>query len=364
MILKRLLRIPALCGMLCILFITILLCGTLTEAEGLPACGVVCGSDPLAAKIADRLSADGFVAYADANALRTGIRRGEVSMGLILPDNLTDRLARGRVSKLIRFLEAPDAVLQSLYRYRAAAYVLEAYAPYLTRDLLQDAGVDCSLEEMQAAIDRYLANEVEFAFTYETVSGEPILSESIAAAWTKGAVALLLFFALPLFAVPFSKAQLTLIARRIGSRNTCRAYALPQMLGTLFLFAATAVAALALSDVLFASGASAYIGAAAVYAVFLWSLGVFAAALLGDTAALRLPLILLTLLSLGFCPVLADLPALLGIPAWPRLLLPPTFFYTARTHPLPCTVCALVLAACALALYRYAAARRPIDSRH
>ena len=43
MMLKRLLRIPALLCMLALLFTAILLAGSLTDAVGIPACGVVCG---------------------------------------------------------------------------------------------------------------------------------------------------------------------------------------------------------------------------------------------------------------------------------------------------------------------------------
>lgn len=351
MMLKRLLRMPTLLGMLALLFAAILLSGMLTDTDGIPACGVVCGDDPIASQLGERLVADGLILYENEAALRDGIRRGEVSMGMLLPNDLTSRLARGSVSGLIPFLESPSAVLRPLYRYRAAAYLMEAYAPYLTSDLLQNAGVDCTPAQMQAAIDRYLANETAFTFTFTTVAGEAVTAESFAAKWTKGAVALLLFFALPLIAVPYSERQFAPILRRIGSIAALRAYALPQILWVLLLSVTVSAAALLLSDLLFASGASAYIPASVIYTVFLAAIGVLATALLGDTAPLRVPLIVLTLLSIGFCPILADLPTLLGIPAWPRLLLPPMFFYTALTHPLPATLAACTLYAAALAVY-------------
>lgn len=351
MMLKRLLRIPALLCMLALLFTAILLAGSLTDAVGIPACGVVCGDDPIAASLTERLVADGLILYESEAALREGLRRGEVAMGMLLPDGLTDRLARGKTSSLITFLESPSAILQPLYRYRAAAYLMEAYAPYLTSELLDDAGVSCSPADMQAAIDRYLAEETAFSFTFTTVAGAAVQVEPFAKTWTRGAVALLLFFALPLFAVPYTKRQFAPLCRRIGGKAACRAYALPQMLWVLLLFCAATASALLLSDTLFASGAAAYIGAACIYAVFLAALGVLAAALLGDTAPLRVPLLLLTLLSIGFCPILADLPTLLGIPAWPRLLLPPMFFYAAQAHPVPAAVVAVTLYAAALAVY-------------
>lgn len=351
MMLKRLLRNPALLCMLALLFTAILLAGSLTDAVGIPACGVVCGDDPIAASLTERLVADGLILYESEAALREGLRRGEVAMGMLLPDGLTDRLARGKTSSLITFLESPSAILQPLYRYRAAAYLMEAYAPYLTSELLDDANVLCTPEEMQAAIDRYLANETAFAFQFTTVSGEAIHADSFAEKWTKGAVALLLFFALPLFAVPYTERQFAPIVRRIGGKAACRVYALPQILLVLCLFALTAAAALWLSELLFASGASVYVLSTVVYTIFLAALGVLATALFGDTAVLRIPLILLTLLSLGFCPILADLPALLGLPTWPRYILPPMFFYVAIEHPIFSAITAIALFAVALGVY-------------
>lgn len=351
MMLKRLLRTPALLCMLALLFAAILLAGSLTDAVGIPACGVVCGDDPIAATLTERLVADGLVLYESEDALRTALRRGEVAMGMLLPNGLTDRLARGKTSSLITFLEAPSAVLTPLYRYRAAAYLMEVYAPYLTSELLTDAGVSCTPADMQAAIDRYLASETAFSFTFTTVAGAAVHAEPFAKTWTRGAVALLLFFALPLFAVPYTERQFAPLRRRIGGKAALRAYALPQMLWVLLLFCAATASALLLSDALFANDVGAYVGAACIYAVFLAALGVLATALLGDTAPLRVPLLLLTLLSIGFCPILADLPTLLGIPAWPRLLLPPMFFYAAQAHPVPAALGAVTLYAAALGVY-------------
>lgn len=351
MMLKRLFRIPSLCAMLALLFVCILLCGSLAADSGLPICGIVSGKDPLAAEVCARLTADGFVPYESEDALRHAITRGEVAMGMVLPDNFTDRLARGSVNGLIAFLEAPSAVLQPLYRYRAAAHLFEAYVPYLTSDLLADAGVERTPDEMRGEIETYLASEDTFTFTFTTVAGAEIETEHPAKTWTKGAVALLLFFALPLFAVPFSGAQYAPLCRRLGCARAFRAYALPSMLWGTALFAAVTASALLLSEWIFANGAAAYIGAAVLYAVFLAALGILATALVGDIAVLRVPMIVLALLSLCFCPIVADLPKLLGIPLWPRLLLPPTFFYAAFEHPLSAAIIAFALFAAALGGY-------------
>lgn len=358
LIYKRLLRMPALLVMLVLTFACILLCGMFTKDDGIPACGIVIGSDPIAQDLGDRLTADGLIAYADETALRAAVARGEVAMGAILPDDLTARLESGRTTGMIAFLESPTAVLRPLYRYRIAAYLLEAYTPYLTSELLESAGVTRTPEEMRAEIDAYLASEAMFTFTFADAEGRSADAAPYSLQLCAGVAALFLFFAFGLFACPYTEKQLASIAKRIGAPRAFRAFALPSICAVLTLFAAVTAGALWLTDVLFQNGAAALIPAALCYVVFLSALGVLCTAVFGSTARLRIPMIALCLLSLGFCPIFADLPALLGIPAWPRLLLPPTFFYAAVDAPIPCAVAAALLFCAASAVYAVAVRKR------
>lgn len=344
--------------MLVLLFVCILLAGSLRTDDGIPACGIVCGDDPLANALCDKLVADGFFLYATESDLRHAITRGEVAMGMVLKNGFTDRLAHGKTNGLILFLESPAAVLQPLFRYRAAAYLMELYAPFLTSDLLRDAGVERTPDEMRAEIEKYLAEEKEFSFAFTTMTGVPIGGDHYAEKLTAATVALLLFFALPLFAVPYTSRQLAAISGRIGKAHAFKAYALPQLLFVPLLFAAVTAAALMLSDLLFTNGAVAYIGATVAYTMFLAALGILGTALVGDMARLRVPMIVLCLLSVGFCPIFADLPVLLGIPAWPRYILPPMFFYAAIEHPIFSAITAIALFAAALGGYYRRIAKR------
>lgn len=348
---KRLLRKPALCVMFALLFACILLCGTLTGDDGIPACGIVIGSDPIAKALGDRLTADGLIAYESETALRTAVARGEIAMGAILPDDLTARLEKGRTGGMIAFIESPTAMLRPLYRYRIAAYLLEAYTPYLTSELLADAGVARSPDEMRAEIDAYLAKEAPFAFTFADTEGAAANAQPYSLQLCAGVVALFLFFAFGLFACPYTEKQLASVAKRVGAPRALCAFALPSIAAVLTLFAAVVTAALCLTDILFANGAAALIPAALGYAVFLSAIGVLCTAIFGDAERLRVPMIALCLLSLGFCPIFADLPALIGVPAWPRLLLPPSFFYAAIEAPIPCAIDALALFGVATSAY-------------
>ena len=63
-------------------------------------------------------------------------------------------------------------------------------------------------------------------------------------------------------------------------------------------------------------------------------------------------MIAICMLSLGFCPIFADLPALIGAPSWFGCLLPPMFIYAAIDSPIICAVIAFAIFVFAtLALY-------------
>ncbi len=348
---KRLLRVPALPFILALFLACILLSGTLEEDDGLPDFGIVIGSDAVATELGARLLTDGFIAYEDEASLRKAIARGEISMGAVLPDDLTKRLAKGNTTGMIAFIESPTALLRPLYRYRIAVYLLEAYTPYLTSELLENAGVTRTPEEMRAEIDAYLEKEASFTFTFQTTNGVPAKTKPFSLQLCAGIVALFLFFAFGLFACPYTKTQFRAVAGRIGARRALRAFAFPSILAVLALFATVTAASLWLTDLLFQNGAAGLIPAALSYTVFLSALGVLCTAIFGDAERLRIPMIALCLLSLGFCPIFADLPSLIGIPAWPRLLLPPSFFYAALEAPIPCAIGAIALFGAATSLY-------------
>lgn len=343
LMLKRLALTPALLVMLAVTFICIVLCGTLSSDDGMPSCGIVCGSDSLAQSIAESLEKEGLILCKDEKDLKEKLARGNITMGVILPDDLTERLMSGDTDEMIRFIETPVTFLPSLYRYRVASHIIEAFTPHLTSKLLTDMGFAISYEQMQEAIDEYLTDETDFAFTIESVEGTRLETEHYVTKLSTGALALFLFFAFGLFAVPYSEKQFLPIAKRVGLKKAMLSYALPSALLVIILFAAVSAAALALSDALFESQTAKLIVSAVVYTVFLSALGMIVTAVFRSTEYVRAPMIVLCILSLGFCPIFANLPALLGIPEWISYILPPMFLYAAIEQPLICAVIAAIL---------------------
>ena len=128
-IFKSVCRRGALLGMLAALLCGILLCGSLTDETELPRCGMTGGgTDACAAALREVLEGDGLLPYTDESALRAAMQRGEISMGVILPDDLTARLAARDTHGVIRFLDTPTAVFAPLHRLRVTARLIEIYA--------------------------------------------------------------------------------------------------------------------------------------------------------------------------------------------------------------------------------------------
>ena len=348
---KRILKRNAVLVMLASLFLCILLCGLLKDDDGIPNCGIVSGDDTNAITIAEWLERDGLVRYETEEDLKKGITRGEVASGIVFPNDFTERLEKLDTDEILTFYEAPNSVFRSLFKFRTAAYVMDVYAPYLLSRLIYFEGADIPYEEMRAIIDEYLANDEPFEFTFENAESAPLEADHYSLGLAAGVVALFLFFAFGLFAVPYTEKQFLSIAKRIGFKKAFLSFALPSVACVMLLFFFTSAAALLLSDALFQSGASAFIGAAAVYTVFLSALGVTITALFGSTEKVRVPIMAICLLSVAICPIFVDVGAILGLPSRSLHLLPTMFFYTAKDNILLCTAVAVLALTASLGMY-------------
>ena len=325
-ILKSVCRRGALLLLLAALLGGILLCASLGDATEIPRCGVALnGTDAAAAALGDALIGDGLIPYASEAALRDAMARGEISMGVVLPGDLSARLAAGDTRGVLRFLDTPNTVFAPLWRLRIAARLIEMYAPTLISSKLADAGALRTPEEMREAIDAYLAADVPFRFTYETAAGAPVAAEGLGIRAVRGYIALLFLCLFGFFACPFTGETLRRLSGRLGAVQTLTRLILPGTLAVLMLTLAVTAAALTLADACFGAGVLGLFPAAACYAVFLSGAGLVLASLPGGAVQKALFLSVLALLSIAFCPIFFDLPALLGF-TWVQFLLPPSFF--------------------------------------
>ncbi|MBE6679419.1 MAG: ABC transporter permease [Ruminococcaceae bacterium] len=348
---KRVLKKSAVLIMLAAIFVCILLCGFLTKDDGIPNCGVVSSSDKNAVTITEWLVRDGLVRYESESALKKAINRGEVASGIVFPDDFTERLVALDTDEILTFYEAPNSLFRSLFKFRAAAYVMDVYAPYLLSRLIYFEGADISYEQMRAEIEKYIENDEPFEFTFENAEGALLKVEHYSSGLAAGVVALFLFFAFSIFAIPYTEKQFLKIAQRIGFKKAFCSFTLPSVFVTMALFFTVTAAALCLSEAIFNGGTASYIGAAAVYTVFLSALGIAVTAVFGSTEKVRVPVMAICLLSVALCPIFVDIPAILELNGWALHLLPTMFFYTAGENLPLCTVIAICSLAIAMWMY-------------
>lgn len=356
--LKRTAAKPAVIAMLCAILVCTFLCGFLTKDDGVPACGIVSGSDANAVKITDDLVNDGLIRFDTKEKLFKGIQDGTVAYGAVFPDNLTELLEDGETDEIIAFYASANSTFKTLYYYRIAAHLMTFYAPYLTSELLSYENVERSPEHMKEIIELYMQSDVPFEFKLENAEGAPLEADHYSYNLAIGTVTLLLFFAIGLFAVPYTEKQFLPIAKRIGLKKALIHFSLPSIACAMLLFFASAAVALILSDSFFDSGTSKLLGTTAAYTVYLFALGIAVTAIFGSTEKVRIPIMAICLLSLAFCPIFADIPALLGLPEWPAFLLPTYFFYFAKDSTAICSLIAILAFVGASALYAYSYKRK------
>ena len=108
-------------------------------------------SDPASAQVIAYLKDAGFLAFPSEEELTEAVVRGRVDAGVIIPAGLTDLLRAGHFRKIIRFFATPTSSFPDLWREHACTALFAVYAPYLSAELLKDAGF--SEEEVLDAYD-------------------------------------------------------------------------------------------------------------------------------------------------------------------------------------------------------------------
>ena len=348
---KRVVLKPSLWIMIAIISLCIVICGMLSGDDGIPDCGFVSGSDTIANEICDKLESDGLIRYSDTKSLTDAIQKGVIASGMVFADDFSKRVSDADIDSAVTYYECERVMISTLYKYRTTAYILEHYVPHIASKLLKKEGVTLSPDDAAKEISKYIADNTKFHFTIESADGKVLEKEHYSLYFSMGAVSLLLFFALSIFAVPYTEKQFLPIAKRVGLAKAFCSYALSSIIFSTILFFAAAAASLAVSQYLFSGGVARFILPTAVYALFLSALAVIATALFGSTEKIRVPIMALCIASLAVCPIFIDIAEFLEIPEFARHIIPAYFFYSAVENTAVCAVVAFTMFVFGCALY-------------
>lgn len=322
---------------LLMVYVAAIFAASLDGAAGENPPAGVCGGDDSAARerIVSYLTDNAFILFDDEGEMLRQVEDGTLDCGVVLPDDLSQRLVTGEMSGCVRFYESPLSLLPERYRGHVSAALFREYAPYIAASALADAGI--TREELLTEYEGMFAQGYAFSFEILTVDGayHPGNTENTL---VPGAAALLLFALL--LGTGTNDGQAALL-RRLGSKKMLLTVILPQELVYTGVAAAAGGIGLALAD------AAQWIAPLWSYALLLCALRVFLSAFVGDRERFILVAVVL-LLSLALCPIFVDLtlfaPALQAL----RCLLAPYWFYLALRAPVACLLvgCAAMPLAC------------------
>ncbi len=275
-------------------------------------------SDPASAQVIAYLEEAGFLAYPSEEALTEAVARNEVDAGVTIPAGLTEILQTNRYQKILRFLTSPTSAFPDLWREHACTAVFAVYAPYMSADLLKDAGI--TEEEMLDCYQTLMAQGRLFSFTLSTRTGRLIPDLDRSRRFFLGAVSLLLFLSVYFCVSAPLMDSVRALSPRIGRGRALMNLYLPGLvLRILGLFGAAAAACLI-------AGETDYIRPVGLYLLTLVLFHFLLCLLPGDNWK-DVFLFFLTVFALALCPIYMDFSLLLPILGKLRLALPPFWLW-------------------------------------
>lgn len=293
-------------------------------------CGVVCeDAAPAAQAVQTALEKKGFVRYDTREAMTEAISYGTLDCGAVLLPGLGEAIAEGRPAGHILLLTAPDSFLTEAYEAHLAASLYTAAAPAMTLQSAAEAGVELTLEQVQAELDAMYDDGWLFSFRVTTVEGVPPVERDLGLAIAQAAAGLLLFAAI-FTGTQRAAADAEGMRPRIGRRAAVTGILLPTLFWQAILYLLAAGLMLPTREAL------------PGYVLLVTALGLLASRLPFRTDAI-LPIVLLG--SLAAYPIYYDLAESYPKIAALRYLLPPCWLLYTGEYPLASAIlgAALVL---------------------
>ena len=313
---------------LLLIYIIAIFAASLEGAQGeYPQAGV-CGGDNGAAhrRIVTHLTENGFIWFEDEEEMLRQVENGMLDCAVVLPDDLSRRLAAGEMDGCARFVTSPLSLIPERYRGHVSAALFREFAPYITASALADAGI--AQEVVLAEYEKMFAQGYVFSFEISTMDGayHPEKKENTL---VMGTAALLMF---ALLLGNRAADDQTGLLRRLGVKEMLLSVILPQEL----VYAGAAAVAGSVGLVL--AGELQWIVPLWIYALLLCALRIFLSAFAEDRERKILVAVAL-LLSLALCPVFVDLTLLLPMLAVLRAMLAPYWFWIVLRAPLASLLC-------------------------
>ena len=352
--LLRVLKNPLFIVMLLFLGFCVVFFGSIEKEVSLPKAGIVLrDSDEQGMRLYDALVKDGFKPYENEDGMREAIRVGEISVGVAIKKDLTKRLMDADVEGCIVLYCMPTTSFVNVTSLRVSAQLAEIYAPYITNRLMENRGLEISIEDVREYMDYCYEHDAQFEFVFSDMEGKELVHTSYSKSLIWGMFAVLLFCLFSLCTCTEKDAGYRELRDRLGYKKAFFTVLLPSYTVKYLITFLMVLVSSFICQKLYGTDISGLYTQCAIYLLYLCGIGALLYALLYKFSRVQLYIIALSLISLGICPIFVDISNYAVIPDVVKLaLLPPYFFYKIPSSPvLYLIIAGFVCAAGLIAIY-------------
>ena len=306
--------------LLCAIIIIPLLGYKAGENIKTPPFGFVCESQSDdGIRLCSELANAGFVRCETEETLINEIMAGRIDCGIVIDENIADRLAAYDTDGLIKLITSPETLMPELCRAEAVSALSLVYSPYITYDSL-DGVVD--INTVKDTYYTMVDTGALFGFDIETSEGTAPEDSTRSKNLFLGCFAIIVFITSFIAVARPVKKSYDGMKKRLGKWSAFARVLLPE-----FLIRTVMMLIAAFFSCLLIKGATTEIlPAAVIYTILVNVAGLFVSMILPETPVIIIT-VFVSILSLGLCPVFTDLSQLLPIIGKIRYVLLPYYMW-------------------------------------
>lgn len=275
----------------------------------------------------------------DADTLTSLVADTALDIGYIFPDDLDERVAEGRYTRMIIRVaspSSPETVMGWPITYVMSAALLEVCAPDIAAEYLAEKGIVPEEEQykLQPIMEEFFDSDKLMAVTVETAAGDAAETDAgvlTGASLIRGLMALVLLLFAYLCAIQFSDDLTAGFFMRIKPFTHTASLFFPAYLAAMALMLAAGIMSILLAGIYFPASFGPFfreLGWMAAYLIYLAAFSFALSAIFtGKQMIAAMPFVLI--LALLFCPIVMDIGHFIPAGQAVSLLLPPTLYLRA-----------------------------------
>lgn len=186
--------------------------------------------DPDSREMGAFMDREGLLPLPDEETLLQGLRDGTYDSGVIVPANLTERLATDDLEGVVRLYFSPTAMIPAIKQQEVIGALFAVYSPHVTSKSLEGTGI--TPEEVRATYYERLGDPESFIFTFDLITeeGKEVPPPDTGRRFFFGALSLLLYLILYFAVVAPLYERFLSISERIGKKTAFLTIFLPGVL--------------------------------------------------------------------------------------------------------------------------------------